>query len=75
MERVEGIEPSTKPWQGLVLPLAPYPQLKLDCILYRRLCQAPCWYIWYDQLDLNQPRKNYEFSALPLCYGRKFGPA
>ena len=25
MERVVGIEPTTKPWQGLVLPLAPYP--------------------------------------------------
>ena len=27
MERVVGIEPTTKPWQGLVLPLAPYPHI------------------------------------------------
>ena len=32
MERVERIELSTKPWQGLVLPLAPYPHHV--CIIY-----------------------------------------
>ena len=32
MERVVGIEPTTKPWQGLVLPLAPYPHHM--CIIY-----------------------------------------
>ena len=25
MERAAGIEPATKPWQGIVLPLAPRP--------------------------------------------------
>ena len=64
MERVERIELSTKPWQGLVLPLAPYPHLKLDCILYMLICQASLWQTWWVPGDSNSAPKDYESSAL-----------
>ena len=34
-----GIEPTTKPWQGLVLPLAPYPHIETLSISIQLLTQ------------------------------------
>ena len=82
LERAAGIEPATKPWQGLVLPLAPCPPSlvphlrvelrKLFLLREATLPICPVGQNWLRGKESNLRPLGYEPSSLPLTYPAVF---
>ena len=76
VEQVEGLEPSPKPWQGLVLATDTIPAYgassltRTDDLLITSelLYQLSYESIWSWQSESNQQPIAYKAIALPLCY-------